>query len=174
MRASKPSVEDEATLPVTLPVASSQSAIEQPNREAPKRIQRAQLILLAFVCFIEPCGALSPLPPPAILLVLYERTGGAAWNVNTGWDGTTPACQWHGVTCDGGGNVVAVGLKENGLNGTVPSELGLLGSLRNLSLGTGSEAHWWDGSQRPKTLGWLSGTLPSQLAQLQVLRWIDR
>ena len=147
-----------------------------------KRIQRAQLILLAFVCFIEPCGALSPLPPPAILLVLYERTGGAAWNVNTGWDGTTPACQWHGVTCDGGGNVVAVELKENGLNGTVPSELGLLGSLRNLSLGSGGS--WWDGSQRPKTgasllpvhaltgaLGnRLSGTLPSQLAQLQVLR----
>ena len=100
----------------------------------------------------------------AVLLMLYHRTGGAAWNINTGWlDSATPACQWHGVTCDGSGNVTAVELGGNGLRGVVPSELGLLISLRNLSFG-----HWDYFMGQPMGNS-LSGAIPTQLARLQCL-----
>ena len=68
-------------------------------------------------------------PGDAVLLLtmLYEGTGGgAAWRVSTGWlDVTTPVCDWHGVTCNGAGNVTAVELEGNGLDGVLPSEVGL-------------------------------------------------
>ena len=38
----------------------------------------------------------------AILLELYEATGGHAWNENFGWaENEFDICSWHGVICDG-------------------------------------------------------------------------
>ena len=100
-------------------------------------------------------------PGDAVLLLamLYEGTGGgAAWRVSTGWlDVATPVCEWHGVTCNGAGNVTAVELDGNGLYGVLPSELGLLESLESLKIGYNSNTSAGNS---------LSGTIPTQLGGL--------
>ncbi|MYJ78843.1 MAG: hypothetical protein F4047_12040, partial [Caldilineaceae bacterium SB0670_bin_27] len=63
---------------------------------------------------------------------------------------------WYGVTTDENGRVIRLYLKENGLWGTIPSELGNLTSLRGLSLSDNQ----------------LDGTIPSELGNLINLEWL--
>jgi Leucine-rich repeat (LRR) protein len=86
----------------------------------------------------------------AILLMLYERTGGAAWKNTTGWlDGATSACQWHGVKCAGGG-LIGLSMNENSLGGAIPTQLGRLTGLTTLYVNQNE----------------LSGAIPTQLGGL--------
>ena len=57
----------------------------------------------------------------AALEALHIATGASGWNQQLGWDSAGSACDFHGVRCDGSGNVVAVYLSRNGLTGTLPS-----------------------------------------------------
>ena len=93
------------------------------------------------------------------LVALYNSTDGANWTDNTGWLGAAGTeCSWFGVSCyaDSGKSVSNLSLWKNGLNGTIPSELGNLSNLTYLHLGSNS----------------LTGTIPSELGNLTKLTQI--
>ena len=87
------------------------------------------------------------------LSMLYFATGGPRWKNNEHWLGDRPFGEWHGVTTDSTGHVTMLALQENDLNGTIPPELGNLGSLQTL---------WLDGNE-------LSGGIPAELGSLSNL-----
>ena len=132
------------------------------------------------------CAGVSQVTPAECdaLIALYNSANGGGWLQSTGWTsapGVTPEpCGWFGVTCSAGAprHVIALELPGNGLNGTIPPELGDLFALQTLDL---------SGNQLiggiPISLGdlgqlttlnlsgnRLSGTLPSSLGDLSALR----
>ena len=92
----------------------------------------------------------------AALVILYNATGGANWTNNSGWLSAAPLDQWHGVTTDAEGRVSTLDLRNNGLSGEIPEELGSLTNLTKLYL---------QGNQ-------LSGQIPSELGSLTNLTWL--
>ena len=88
------------------------------------------------------------------LLALYNATGGANWTNNDNWNTNAPIGQWHGVTTDSDGRVTHMTLKDNGLSGQLPAQLGNLDQLEELHL----------------TQNQLSGHIPSALGDLSSLR----
>jgi len=88
------------------------------------------------------------------LVALYDNTAGDNWTTNDGWLKNNTPCTWHGIICNGDGNVTNISLYSNQLSGTIP-ELSALTKLKYISL---------YGNQ-------LTGSLPelSALTQLEVL-----
>mmetsp|Transcript_24139 Transcript_24139/g.66895 ORF Transcript_24139/g.66895 Transcript_24139/m.66895 type:complete len:335 (+) Transcript_24139:318-1322(+) len=68
------------------------------------------------------------------LAVVYYSSKGAQWDINTNWMTSKHECTWHGVTCNMFGTVIELDLGYIELEGLIPRELGLLGSLRDLDL----------------------------------------
>ena len=93
----------------------------------------------------------------AVLVALYEATGGPSWDANDNWLTDAPLGEWHGVSTDASGRVQALALNENGLTGEIPSELGDLANLEKLNLGWNS----------------LTGEIPSELGDLANLGQLD-
>ena len=113
----------------------------------------------------------------AILVALYNATGGDGWVNNDRWLTEARPDTWHGVGTDQTGRVIHLDLESNGLTGPIPSELGSLRYLRLLNLGS----NVFDG-RIPSTLGRLehltrlnlennalSGPIPQHLGNLGVL-----
>lgn len=92
-----------------------------------------------------------------VLLALYNATNGPSWNNRTNWNNGMDPCNaaalWHGITCDGNGNITIINLDLNGLMGTIPPELECLTHLTQLSL---------DNNQ-------LTGNIPAGLGNLSNL-----
>ncbi len=82
-----------------------------------------------------------------MLVTFYHATGGDNWTNNDNWLSDAPIGTWYGVTTDGIGRVVELGLAYNNLLGTIPPELSNLTALTNLYLS-------WNQ---------LSGEIPSEL-----------
>ena len=91
------------------------------------------------------------------LISLYKATDGPNWTNNTNWLSETPVGEWYGVSTDSSGRVVGLSLNDNGLNGTIPNELGSLASLESLRLYQNQ----------------LSGEIPPELGNLANLRELD-
>ena len=96
----------------------------------------------------------------AALEALYVSTDGSQWDNNDGWDITTQACapgappDWAGITCEvNGNNVHALLLTDFGLQGQLPTELGLLTNVA-----------YMDFSVNPQ----LQGTVPTEVGMLEV------
>ena len=70
----------------------------------------------------------------AVLVALYEVTGGAKWKNNTNWLSAAPLDEWKGVTTDEEGRVLRLDLHWNKLTGSIPAELAQLKNLTRLSL----------------------------------------
>ena len=85
-----------------------------------------------------------------VLEVFYHATGGPYWNNRTRWLSDAPLSKWFGVETDGSGRVTHLALRNNGLSGTIPPELGRLTHLRELYL-------LYDD---------LTGAIPAELGQL--------
>jgi len=113
------------------------------------------------------------------LVAVHNATGGANWTNNTDWLVTYTPCSWYGVTCEEG-HVRGLGLENNQLTGTIPSELGNLTSLGYLYLYNNKLS-----SAIPSALGnltslqdlelednLLSGAIPSELGNLTSLQYI--
>lgn len=83
------------------------------------------------------------------LVALYTSTNGTSWSMQTRWLQNDTVCNWHGVNCKAG-RVDGLVLNNNGLNGTLPAQIGGLTALTELYL---------SGNQ-------LSGTIPTQIGQL--------
>ena len=155
---------------------------------------------LALLLAVTACGdALVEPPPPAdpsaqqmlmlrqatdraALVALYETTGGPDWTRDDNWLSERPLGEWYGIAVDDSDRVTGIRLRENGLEGTLPQELGDLGGLRYLHLGdnklSGPIPAELDGLARLGALflgdNDLSGPLPEELAELDSLKglWI--
>eukprot|EP00957_Ditylum_brightwellii_P096605 7357589-Ditylum_brightwellii.AAC.1 len=111
----------------------------------------------------------------------FTATGGEKWGNNEGWmDETVPHCNWHGITCNYEGYVYWIGLSDNQLIGSIPSEVGLLSGLTFLYL----ENNQLTGSI-PSVVGLLShlgelylrnnqliGSIPSEVGLLSELTFL--
>ncbi len=127
------------------------------------------------------------------LVALYRSTGGPMWKESTNWMSEAPIEQWYGVVtgpcwlsgnflrCVDGGDgtgVTILDLRENGLVGEIPPDLGKLTDLLVLDLGGNTL-----GGEIPPDLGkltdllvldlggnTLSGEIPPKLGKLVNLR----
>lgn len=90
----------------------------------------------------------------SILMILFSTTNGSEL-FNNGSRNSAEACDYEGVVCEKN-VVVDIDLSYRGLKGSIPSELGQLGTLVKLFL-LGNE---------------LTGTIPSELGQMGSLGWL--
>ena len=93
----------------------------------------------------------------AVLEALYRATGGSNWTNNTGWLTSRPLRDWYGVTTDTDGRVSGLSLRENGLDGELPSEVGQLSNVAWLLLSRNE----------------LSGAIPPELGELTELTYLE-
>jgi len=90
--------------------------------------------------------------------ILYDALGGEFWDDNEGWKTNAPICSWKGVLCQDGdrqdtSGITAINLSENGLEGTLPSEVWTLPTLRRLNVkGNPELLVRLDGLQKAKAL----------------------
>ena len=103
-----------------------------------------------------------------VLALLYFSTSGNNWDSSFNWLSEYSECEWwdefhssktnNGITCAEGGKVEIINLRSNGLLGTIPSEIVLLGfDLKELLLNENS----------------LSGTLPTEIGDLSGLTRLE-
>ena len=117
----------------------------------------------------------------AVLVSLYEKTGGANWVRDDNWLSEAPLDEWHGVNSDYRGRVIELHLHSNGLSGEIPPELGNLSYLETLFL-RGNQLS----GKIPPELGnlsnlevlnlahnQLSGLVPSELGNLRNISLLD-
>ncbi len=69
-----------------------------------------------------------------LLTAFFNATDGPNWSNSDNWLTDAPLDQWHGVTVDGNGRVIALNFYENQLSGPIPAELGKLNNLQELYL----------------------------------------
>ncbi len=70
----------------------------------------------------------------AALVALYHATDGPNWIDNTNWLSEKPLRSWYRVHTDDNGRVIQVHVRENGLSGTIPAEIGNMEKLKGLDL----------------------------------------
>ena len=87
----------------------------------------------------------------ATLMALYTGTRGLEWTNNDGWGTDAPVGSWYGVTANANSRVTALNLRENGLNGQLPADLGSMAFLTELVV---------DANEN------LSGPIPFSLSEL--------
>ena len=80
------------------------------------------------------CAAPSPPLTVAALSAFYRSANGDNWRYKDNWLFDAPLNTGYGVTTDESDRVTGLELPYNGLNGTLPSELGALGHLKRLLL----------------------------------------
>ena len=93
----------------------------------------------------------------AALEALYDATGGASWADDTSWKTSAPLGDWYGVTTDASGRVTELRLDDNGLTGSIPTELESLSALERLDLSSNG----------------LSGPIPGALGSLANLFFLN-
>ena len=71
-------------------------------------------------------------PHRAVLIALYNSTGGPQWKSDQRWLTGAHIRFWEGVTIDGNGMVTELDLARFGLSGEIPPEIGDLTGLRGL------------------------------------------
>ena len=90
----------------------------------------------------------------AVLVALFDASGGRSWTNAQRWLSGRPIDEWYGVSTNGAGRVTRPRLVGNGLRGPLPPELGNLAALRHLALSSNE----------------LSGWIPAELGNLASLR----
>ena len=130
-----------------------------------KILMAALVVALLAACGDGPRYAPDNKQDRAALVAFYKATNGFDWKHKVNWLSNRPIGLWHGVTTDASGRVTHLELRENGLSGRVPPELGSLDQLQSLDLS-------WNR---------LSGPIPAELRNLGNLtsvvsprQWIDR
>ena len=70
----------------------------------------------------------------AVLEFTYSQMGGNNWRNRTNWSTDAPLKDWHGVSVNAQGRVIALDLSNNNLTGHIPAELDFLPELQSLRL----------------------------------------
>ena len=91
------------------------------------------------------------------MISLYRATDGPNWKENANWLSERPISHWHGVRVNGQGRVTELVLRDNGLSGEIPPEIGEVSYLTHLLLNQNQ----------------LSGGLPANLSGLTKLFELD-
>ena len=120
------------------------------------------------------CGVADSQEDRAVLVELYNATGGANWTDNTNWLSDEPLDTWYGVRTGGDGRVNELELSNNGLRGEIPDEVGTLTRLEALNLGynemTGPLSEWVGDLRHLRRLqlagNVFHGELPAELGSL--------
>ena len=115
----------------------------------------------------------------AVLHKVAREMGGDGWENNTNWKTNEPLGTWHGVFTDAQGNIVTLNLRDNGLAGEIPPEVGNL-DLRDLFISgnrvTGSIPPELGNLQNLEALdlrsNQLTGSIPPELGNLQNLEFL--
>jgi Leucine-rich repeat (LRR) protein len=123
------------------------------------------------------------------LATFYFATKGPEWNQQEGWLSDQDECVWFSSSlssCDGEDTFTALELDNNNVEGSIPTEIGLLTALTSISLRNPAESRPFIGGAIPSSLGMLSsleslrlsgnqlsGFLPFELGKLSRLRLID-
>ena len=90
---------------------------------------------LGAIAVLRDTGAeCAPATDREILEMLHDATGGRDWIDSRNWLSEAPLGEWRGVEVDERGQVVELLLRDNGLAGPIPPELGELGHLEYLRL----------------------------------------
>ena len=114
----------------------------------------------------------------AVLLKFYEALDGPGWTDNTNWGTDAPLGTWHGVETDSEGRVTGLRMRENGLTGRIPPEVGLLKALEFLNLARGDSVsglippelgNLWNLQTLDLQGNYLTGSIPPELGNLQNL-----
>jgi len=71
-----------------------------------------------------------------VMSLLFLKTNGEQWANQENWMEDEDVCNWAGLACNDASRVTSIYLDGNGLKGSFPWELTLLGSLESLSLGS--------------------------------------
>ena len=120
-------------------------------------------------------------PDEIALLAFFRATNGPAWNERAKWATDAPLAEWHGVEVDEAARVVALTLPDNNLTGSIPPEIGMLGTLKELHL----EGNLLEGRLPPEIgqlrslerLGLfdnsLSGPIPAEIGMMESLQVLD-
>lgn len=91
----------------------------------------------------------------ALAVMFYRTRGGNLWNLKQGWLSSNSVCNgWHGISCNGSGEVTEIELVDNSLVGALPTEIGILTALTSITIMASYE---------------LTGSLPSEIAYLTAL-----
>ena len=124
------------------------------------RVHRFNLLPVVLLCLAAGARAQqgSVATDTAALQALYDATNGADWTDATNWGTAQALSTWHGVTTNGDGRVTRLELQENGLTGTLPTELENLTHLESLLLDRNYA---------------LTGPLPDGLRELSALAAVD-
>ncbi len=91
------------------------------------------------------------------LMALYDALDGDNWTDNTNWGSDEDLEDWYGIATFSDGTYQLV-LRDNGLSGEIPAEVGDLGAVDWLLLGYNPG---------------LSGSIPPELGNLSSLRWLE-
>ena len=95
-------------------------------------------------------GSVVSLTDCEALMALFDATDGPNWTLNGRWGSDTDPCTWDGVSCTQG-VLAELNLRNYGLSGEIPAELGNLSNLVSLRLGGNL----------------LSGAIPAELGNLK-------
>ncbi|XP_030519273.2 LOW QUALITY PROTEIN: receptor protein kinase-like protein ZAR1 [Rhodamnia argentea] len=91
-------------------------------------------LLLLLLCFLSPPSSSALTPDGLSLLALKAAVASDPTRSLSSWSETDVSpCRWAGVACSRG-RVASLFLAGRNLSGYIPSELGLLGSLKRLNL----------------------------------------
>jgi hypothetical protein len=95
---------------------------------------------------------------------LFKSCGGAGWERKGGWMTEAELGEWEDVKVDAEGRVVKLRLQNNGMVGSIPSDIQQLSALRYLKLGNDSdEPHKNE----------LTGPIPAELGRLAALEKLN-
>ena len=87
------------------------------------------------------------------LMDLYNSTNGAGWVNNTNWGSDKPVSEWFGIQCNADGTIWSIDLRQNNLQGQIPSSIGNFVNLTSLTLESNE----------------LYGEIPSEIGKLKNL-----
>ncbi len=93
------------------------------------------------------------LSPREVLQLLFDSTNGPSWTNTWDFSSAQSYCDFDGITCDLLDQITEIDLFNNGLRGSIPSEMGMLLALQSLILNFNS----------------ITGTIPFEILMLSSL-----
>ena len=105
-----------------------------------------------------------------VLAIFYRELDGPNWKNNDNWATPAQLATWYGVEVDAEGNVIGLALRDNGVTGELPGELGMLETLENLNLDAQGVITLTGSANSGNSV---TGSIPPEFGQLRNLRYLN-